>query len=152
MLVARICDSDFAALDGAGGNVASGRWNLKGTPIVYTAGSVALAALERRVHAKSAIDYALLSIEIPDTLPIQAVDYIPDFETSQKLGDQWLRRTETAVMRVPSVIVPDSYNFLLNPRHPLFGVIRVRSASPFVFDSRLLSGLHPEDNPDVVSG
>ena len=82
----------------------------------------------------------LKRIEVPDTLAFETVDSVPaDDKVFRRLGDEWLDHMSTAILRVPSVLVPRQWNLLLNPIHPLFTETRVIEEAPFAFDSRLLS-------------
>lgn len=83
-----------------------------------------------------------LRIEVPDTLPVEKIDFVPaDVAAFQLLGDEWIRHKASPAMKVPSVLVPRQWNLLLNPCHPLFLAIRVVEEAPFAFDSRLLSSI-----------
>ena len=143
--------SNFPDLTGEGGRIASARWHTEGKPIVYLAGSPAGALLERLVHLawreQGTIPrtYDLLKIEGADDLGIANID--PESETqwrtdvsiTRRLGDEWLAVGETAVAQVPSVIAPETWNYLLNPAHPdaqRIGIVRVTRER---FDVRLFS-------------
>lgn len=135
--------------DGAGGMFAHGRWTVRGRPVVYAAGSIALAVLEYTVHYKRRgwIPPTVLGrAEIPDGIAIAAItqEQLPaDWrdpeppETLRELGTDWMVRAEAAVLRVPSALVPEEPNFLLNPAHPNFKLITNSPAVDFVFDRRL---------------
>jgi RES domain-containing protein len=136
-------------LDGAGGRAASGRWNVKGAPIVYTAGTASLAILERLVNSDPDLlpsDLRLTQIEIPDDLPVEDLSRrakLParwravNLALTRRIGMQWLASNHGAVLRVPSAIVPEESNFLLNPAHRTHPLIRARKSRPFRFDDRL---------------
>ncbi|MBO0947379.1 RES family NAD+ phosphorylase [Fibrella forsythiae] len=127
----------------------SARWNTRGRFVIYTAGSRALACLENVVHrsGEGLQDlFRVMVINVPDTLPVETitlVDLPPDwsdyqnYDICQALGESWLRRGATPVMRVPSAIVPQEWNYLLNPAHPLFADIRLLRTEAFAFDPRL---------------
>ena len=143
MRVVRLCRRAFPNLDGVGSSISGGRWNSPGNKIVYTASCGALAVLEYRVSVNKTMpkDLLLLLIEVPNTLEIESSTWHPsDVTTSRRIGDEWLKSKSTAVLRVPSVLVPRQTNYLLNPEHPLFGSIQVVEKEPFVFDSRLMAG------------
>jgi RES domain-containing protein len=148
----RLCRRPHADLRGEGGLRADGRWHRRGRPVVYAAETAALAALDVLVHLDLSpellpADYVLLRIAWrPDVAITElGVDDLPagwaaaeGAAACRELGDAWLRRGTTALLRVPSAIVPVERNLLLNPRHPdrtLFQVVRIE---PFSFDSRLL--------------
>ena len=152
MRVWRICREPYvdAALDGIGGMYTSGRWHSKGNPIVYTASSAALAALEVLVHVDpltAPADLRLLAIELPDDLSIEVIEPItlPDGWHSvpapaalQTIGSSWLTSGRTAALNVPSAVIKVERNFLLNPRHPEVQRVRILSDEAFSFDTRLL--------------
>jgi len=141
MRVVRLCTRRHPELDGEGPRLIGSRWNSPGSPVVYTASCGALAALEYLAHAAELpVGMILKWIEVPDTLPIEKIDSLPaDFKVFRQIGDEWLKQMSTAVLRVPSVLVPRQSNLLLNPAHTLFPAIKVVDQAPFAFDSRLLS-------------
>ena len=125
------------------------RWNSKGLAVIYTASSRALACLENLAHFVGevpGIPYQTMLIDVPDTLTVASVDPrlfpagqpVPeDVAQCRELGNGWLRRGESAVLRVPSVLVPNESNYLLNPAHPDFARIQLVGTEDFRFDSRL---------------
>lgn len=136
------------AFSGVGAAKTAGRFNSLGTPIVYTSDSYALAMLEVRVHVatfRGMRDRVAVSAEIDDDLVevLTAVDLPPDWQkrpaptSTQALGDAWVVSGRSAVLRVPSVVVPEQTNFLLNPEHPDFGRIRIGTPNPLEIDPRL---------------
>ena len=135
--------SEWRALDGEGGVHYGGRWHSAGQPIVYIAGSSALALLEMLVHqAKTSIPepYQLLEIGAPDD--IATTDW-PSEQNHQDIaltaawGDAFLRAATTPLARVPSVVAPVSWNYLLNPLHPDATLVRVVEAQRWPWDQRL---------------
>ncbi len=149
MVTFRITSSQYADLSGEGGMYASGRWHTLGHPIVYTGGSRSLAILEKLVHTDPADlpdDQVLITVHIPDALPSEAIslDAVPDTWTMpldpacMALGDAWLQRMNAAVLRVPSAVVPEESNYLINPLHPDAGRITITATPPFQFDERLV--------------
>lgn len=138
------------AFDGEGARLEGGRWNSPGSPMVYTAGSAALAALEMLVHLGRAatlpayvliacsFDEALVTRANRATLPANWRSY-PAPPELQQLGDAWLRRGTSAVLEVPSAVIPTEPNYLLNPQHADFPSIARTAPQPFEFDLRLLS-------------
>ncbi|RFS21011.1 RES domain-containing protein [Chitinophaga silvatica] len=139
-------------LAGTGARLYGGRWNSPGHAIVYTAGSRALAALEVLVHIplKNIIqDFCIASIHIPDTIAIKVLtkEDLPKGWQSltpapflQDIGDEWSETAKYAVLRVPSVIIAEEHNYLINPLHPDAEQITIKNTQPFVFDQRLLPG------------
>ncbi|MBV8253835.1 MAG: RES family NAD+ phosphorylase [Chitinophaga sp.] len=136
-------------LSGTGARLYGGRWNSKGHSIVYTAGSRALAALEVLVHIplKNIIqDFCIAAIHIPDNIAIrtltekdlpakwQSLAPLPEL---QCIGDEWIATSKYAVLKIPSVVIADEFNYLINPEHPEAQGIIVSETKPFVFDQRL---------------
>jgi RES domain-containing protein len=142
--------SNHAALDGLGGLRASGRWHTRGKPIVYCAESAAAALLETLVHAEiDAEDIPLTfryrEIEAADSVSVEAIrmaDLGSAWQTrvdrTRGAGDKWLRSGRTAILRVPSVIAPGTWNALINPEHPDSAGIRIARVHSHVVDGRLL--------------
>ena len=135
----RLCREPFADLGGEGARRYGGRWNTRGRPLVYAASCAALAVLEVRVHLDLAPellpdDYILVTIELGD-VTIEEVMELPAEPAA--FGDAWLVEGRSAVLQVPSVIVPESANLLLNPVHPSAGQARIIRRRPFAFDRRL---------------
>lgn len=134
----RICRQPFADLSGEGARLVGGRWNRPGRPMLYTAATPELAALEVRVHLDLPPelipdDYVLMSVDL-DGLEVEVLSALPS--DPAHFGDRWLEQARTPVLRVPSVIVPESANLLVNPRHPA-GPGRVHAVRNFRFDPRL---------------
>jgi RES domain-containing protein len=153
MLVYRITKAIYADRLVASGGAA--RWNGRGQFVIYTAATRALACLENVVHRSGEgllAVFRVMVIDIPDEL---AVDTIPvsdlpadwfdfhQYDTCQRLGGAWLRNGQSAVLRVPSAIISNEWNYLLNPAHPQFNRIQLLRTEPFVFDPRL------KTSPDV---
>lgn len=125
------------------------RWNSKGTLLIYTASSRALACLENVVHRSGeGLNQAFrtMIIEVPDGLPMSVVkpeELGTDWQNYQNqistraIGDQWVRKCETPVLQVPSAIIPEEHNYLINPNHPQFSQIQLVKTDPFSFDDRL---------------
>lgn len=152
MIVYRLSKSKFASdLSGRGAEKAGGRWNSKGTAMVYTSASRALCTTEIAVHTPLGnlpLDYLLVTIEIPDTITILELPLtelpgdwksIPQAHSTQLIGDNFVAQGLYAVLKVPSVVVQDEYNFLLNPHHPAASGIVIRGIEPFNFDERLFN-------------
>jgi RES domain-containing protein len=138
-----------SAFSGDGARLVGGRWNSKGTAVVYTAGSESLAILEMLVHlgAGAALDsYVLIGCEFDEALATSVdVTALPTawraFPSAPELaaiGDAWVNGGLSPVLRVPSAIVPSEANYLLNPQHPEFKKLRIVAPSPFSFEARLI--------------
>ena len=133
-------------LGGTGALRSPGRWHHAGQPIVYLAESAAGALLEVCVHTSAndvPPDFTLLKIEAPE-VQVQAIqrDGLPagwqsHLELTRELGTAWLHKKDTALLRVPSAIVPETVNFLLNPTHPDAKKFRIVEALLYPFDVRL---------------
>lgn len=146
----RILTARFAAtaFSGEGARLYGGRWNRKGVPLVYTAGSQSLAMLEMLVQDEPLrARYLMIPAEIPADLSIArlgAEQLPPDWrepaalETLRAIGTAWAAGLTAAVLAVPSAVVPAETNYLLNPRHPDFGRIAVGEAQDLITDLRLI--------------
>lgn len=138
------------ALDRLGGGAAQfgGRWNPIGRPAIYCSTSIALCALEKLVHVDAGPlpPFVLVALDIPDAgnlfapamsdLP-QGWDEMPASASAQALGAAWLAGGAELGMRVPSAIVFEEANMVLNPLHPDFPQVAISIVRPFSFDSRL---------------
>jgi RES domain-containing protein len=139
VLAWRLCREPFADLAGEGARRYGGRWNTAGRALVYAASSAALAVLEVRVHLDLPLellpdDYVLLAIELGD-VAIEELTRMPADPAS--FGDKWLAEQRSPVLQVPSVIVPESPNLLLNPAHRALARARIIRQRRFAFDHRL---------------
>jgi RES domain-containing protein len=136
-----------SAFTGEGARLYGGRWNSPGTAMIYTAQSQSLAVLEVLVHLDSpellkkyllfevAVDEAYVAELDPSKLPRNwRADPAPS--KVQTIGDHWAAGGTSAVLRVPSTLVPGESNFLLSPRHPDFRKFVIGKALPFQFDPR----------------
>lgn len=138
------------AFSGEGARLRAGRWNSKGTTMVYTAGSIALASIEMMVNLPGPMlldEFFRISVQIPPNLIIDlALDKLPGDWNSRPvspaikaIGDRWIKKRKSVVLKVPSVVIPEEYNYLLNPNHPDFGKITIGSPIKYRFDPRLVS-------------
>ena len=152
--VYRICKTKYAAsaVDSEGAFRFGGRWNRRGTRMIYTAGSIALAALEMLVHLDDddlIFAYSYIVAHIPVELILSVKDFRPlpkNWSASptpaslQQLGDDWVREQTSAVLEIPTAIVPLEKNYLLNPAHPDFAKLKLEKPERFIFDERLRKG------------
>ena len=133
------------AFDGEGARLYGGRWNFPGRPVVYTAGSLALAALEMLVHLKSRKELnnywkVLLTFDESLVRTVAVADLPPNWhqgrapQETQAVGDRWLDERVTPILCVPSVVIPEEWNYVLNPLHPQFVEIQQGTPEPFTFD------------------
>lgn len=144
--------ADYEAhdLSGKGAERTGGRWNRPGRPVVYAASSAALACLETVVHLNAGglpLNRFLVRIDIPEDLWRTAVvrevsslpvgwTAVPTGKVSLDIGDQWLHEKHAALLVVPSVIVPEEFNALINPNHPRAGEIVANKLRPWAYDQR----------------
>ncbi len=134
------------AFSGEGARLYGGRWNSAGLSLVYTSGTQALAALESLVHLNPPVifKYAVIPVEFDDTLVEKFTALPPGWMNSpappstRTLGDLWAKEARSAVLELPSAIIPTESNYLLNPAHPDFKKIVIGKPTPFSFDPRLL--------------
>lgn len=142
--------SNHRMLDGYGGLLASARWHTMGRRVVYLAESPAGALLEVLVHLELDVDslppsYKLLKTEAVNdikTKELSSADLPRHWPgnpvITREIGDQWLASRATALLRVPSVIVPETFNILLNPEHEDSRRVRILSHNKYPWDQRLL--------------
>jgi len=140
---------DHRTLHGQSGIEFSARWNTAGRPVVYLAGSAAGAMIEVLMHLEVEPDelpdsYTLLQVTAPASIAIQNLavpdehDWKSDLALTRRLGDEWLRTASTPLARIPSSIMPETWNYLLNPLHPEAQQIVIANATAADFDLRLL--------------
>ena len=130
-------------LSGTGAKLNGGRWNSKGRAALYAAEHISLAKLEVAVHLDLDIipdSYCLIEIEFPDRLKIKILevdelpknwDAIPYLSITQKLGDYILDQNEAVAFKVPSAVIPQEFNYILNPYHPDFNTIQISKIESF---------------------
>src|SRR5947199_5986957 len=149
MRVWRLCRRPLGVIYGEGARRFSGRWSLRGTPVVYTSASAALATLEYYVHLDvedAPPDLVLIAADVPGSLAIEEIRVgrlprewrrTPAPEALARLGTEWVRRGRTAVLAVPSAVVPVERNYLPNPMHPDSRALVVRRAERCMLDPRM---------------
>jgi RES domain-containing protein len=136
------------AFDGKAAQRFGGRWNSPGRRAVYASGAKSLALLEVLVHldvGRSLPRFVAFAFDVDDALVDRlATTQLPrDWRTghgrlaTQQIGDAWLAAAHALALAVPSTIVPEESNFLLNPAHPAFGRLKFGRAMPFLLDARL---------------
>ncbi len=144
--------SKFPTLDGEGGRLYAARWNSIGAPVVYLAASPPGALIEILVHLEIKANnlppaYTLLRVSVPDKIRVPALKvpegnaWKEDEVLTRKLGDTWLKSQRSALARVPSAILPNTFNYLLNPLHKDAPSIHVAESQSATFDPRLLKHL-----------
>lgn len=136
-------------LSGRGALLYGGRWNSPGRAVVYTSQSLSLATLEVAVHLNAAdkmMAYRSMALDIPDelVLPMDPADLPADWaamcvepRVAQSWGDAWFDDQISAVLEVPSVVIPAESNYLINPEHPDFDQIECGPIEKHVMDRRI---------------
>ena len=138
-------------MSGGGAKATGGRWNSKGAPVVYASTTIALATLETLAHLGDNIairNAFLLQIDVPASVwklreIIQPAELEPTWvaeppgSTTVSFGDNWLAGASAPILMVPSVIVPEEYNVLINPMHPRAKRLQAKVVRQFVYDPRL---------------
>jgi RES domain-containing protein len=150
MILYRISNCNYITnLDGTGARLYGARWNSKGVAVVYLASSRALAVLEVLVHLQPLLtpsNFCLAEIEVPEssilnldikTLPVNWKDISPP-AILKEIGNQFTREGKYLMMKVPSSVVPEEFNYILNPTHPDIGTVKIVKQHPFSFDNRLI--------------
>lgn len=151
MIVYRITKQEHATFDGTGGLFGPGRWHKKGNPVIYTSEHASLAAWEKIVHVASfenlPDDLLLIKIETPGsseilTVPVEILvqgwDEFPYCSETVDFGTSFLRQKKHLALKVPSVIIPDEFNVILNPLHPDIHKCKIIHSESFIFDERIL--------------
>jgi RES domain-containing protein len=137
------------AFDVEGARIAGGHWNKIGIPMIYTADSLALAALETVVHLPKQellkkifssipveFDARLVIMLNPADIP-KDWDSFPPVESTQNIGGEWALKKRSVVLKVPSTVIREEFNYLINPAHPDFKKLSIGSPVKFVFDARI---------------
>lgn len=151
MKLFRIAKQPFIRdLSGEGARLHGGRWNKKGSGVLYAAESRSLATVEYLVHLPISIlpkDVCIAEIHIPNLesvhtveikdLPPHWMNYPAPIELPD-IGEAWKRDGQTLLLKVPSVVVKHEWNYLINPAHPLFQNVKLLSVEEYLFDQRLL--------------
>lgn len=127
----------------------AGRWNLAGQKVIYTASSRSLACLEIIVQANRQLktsEFGTMVIYVPDNSSLQQVNVSqlsPDWNQSviseecKLIGSEWYKKKYDLLLRVPSAVIPDEYNYVINTLHPDFKLLKLIDVLPFYFDRRL---------------
>lgn len=137
-------------LSGKGAEITGGRWNAKGTPMLYVATTRSMAYLETVVHLDGSmplpLNRYLVSIEVPDDAWTNAAvcdpashvgwDALPAGKTSVDFGTAWAAGMGSLLAKVPSVIIPEEINVLINPRHPDIANVTAKKIRKWIYDER----------------
>lgn len=149
----RLCKPQFARsikeiMSGEGASLFGGRWNSKGVPVVYLGSTLSLSSMEMLVHLKDSEvlqDYNKLQVSFPESL-VEYIDIqdlpkdwaVPAINSSvQFIGDDWVQDQSSLVLQVPSVVIPEESNYLINPKHPDFEKLIFSDIESYRFDPRL---------------
>ena len=136
------------AFSGEGAKRFGGRWNRPGVPMVYTSETLALAVLETLVHLQPedlGQGYVFFRVNVPDEVALPTATWAlpPDWRrepppsSTQDVGSDWVHGNTSALLRVPSVVIPQEHNILIHPGHPDFSWLEIGSPEPFRWDVRL---------------
>ncbi|MBP9097174.1 MAG: RES family NAD+ phosphorylase [Ferruginibacter sp.] len=148
MTIYRLASGEYKKdLSGNGSRLYGGRWNSVGMHAVYCTENISLAVLEILVNLKKfkqPADYHIVTITIPDHIKPAVImgsrlkkGWKDDYTYSQYIGDEFLRTQQSLFLKVPSAIVEPENNFIINPRHPDSGKVKITSTKIFEFDKRL---------------
>jgi RES domain-containing protein len=147
-VVWRLCAARHArtAFSGEGARLFGGRWNDRGVPLVYTSSTLALAVVETLVHvAEVPLDFVAIRVEIPGSVRVERLasrrlprDWRshPASTRLQRIGTDWARSGRSLALEVPSAVIPEERNVLINPLHPQLGLLIVHKPTHFAFDRR----------------
>ncbi len=152
----RLVNKRFAAeaFSGEGAKAVGGRWNSIGTAVVYASENLSLAALELFIwlsEADKTEEFLVIPFDIPKDLvvafPLSSLPRhwrAPDpVQETMEIGDAWVRSGDSAIFKVPSVVIPAEFNLILNPAHPEFKRLVIHPAESFTFDPRLWKNSTP---------
>ena len=150
MIVYRITNSRYSNdITGTGAKLMGGRWNSKGVPLLYVSEHISLAVLEMLVNTKFKdfiIPLDLLSIQIPEkvtqgeiSLKKMKKDWITDYGYTRFMGDEFIKNKQSLLLKIPSVVITEEFNYLVNPLHPDFKKIKIIETRSFKTDERLFS-------------
>ena len=151
-IVWRLVPPEFARmLDGEGSRIPGGRWNSPGGRVVYTSSHLSLCVLEVYVHIAPELRDSLPELEavrisVPDDASRVEISSdrfarltarVDPLAACRRIGDDWLSRGSHLMLEAPSVLVPEEFNFMLNPEHSRMREVRIVSSRRFRFDPRL---------------
>ncbi len=153
MILYRFAHHKFAEdLSGTGAKLKGGRWNLAGTPVLYTSSSISLALLEILVNTGSFEElqlFKLMQLTLPADAHVYRIDtknlkknWLHDFEYTQWMGTEIMQDKTSLAIACPSAVVQQEQNFLLNPAHKDYSKIRLKEVSGFYFDERLFPSMY----------
>ena len=150
MIVYRITHSHFKDdISGNGAKTYGGRWNVPGLPALYTSEHISLCVLELLVNIslqESQINYHLIQIQIPESAEMALVstkklktNWQNDQMYTRFMGSEFLKNKQSLLLKVPSAVISEESNYLINPLHANFNKIQIIKSFPFKFDKRLFT-------------
>ena len=150
MTVFRICNTHYSEdISGTGAKFYGGRWNSKGVAALYASEHISLSVLEMLVHNRFtdfATDLNLLYLAFADTISVKEVknsklktDWVNDYDYTRFMGDQFIKAGTHAILKVPSAVIKEEHNFIINPSHSDFMKIKITQTVSFSTDKRLFT-------------
>ncbi len=150
MIVYRICNSLYKDdISGYGASIRGARWNDRGLSMLYTSEHISLCALEMLVNillTEVKLNFHLLHIKVPDNASVSSIaveklkpNWRDDEGYTNFIGNEFCKNKNSLVLKVPSAVITEEYNYLINPKHPDFKKIKILNSKPFIFDQRLFS-------------
>ena len=150
MILYRFAPEEYADnIEGNGASKFGGRWNSKGFPVVYTSLTISLSMIELLAHhtsTNSLKNNKLILLELPEDMVISVIkkeemnsNWQSDIKYSQTLGNRFIASCSALLLKVPSAIIPQENNILINPRHQQFSQVKIKDILSFGFDLRLFS-------------
>jgi RES domain-containing protein len=146
-----LASNHYPPLTGEGARRAGGRWNSPGLAVVYSSTSLALCLAEALVHLPGPLpaNYHSFKISIPDDA-VESFDiaslnsnWAQDQAYTRAFGDEWLKEKRSLALTVPSAVLPESLNILVNPLHARISEVQVVDQGLFTFDPRLRPAIKP---------
>jgi RES domain-containing protein len=139
-------------LTGQGAFLYGGRWNSPGKHAVYTAENNLLAALEVALRVpltNISSDYVMIPLLVPDSAAVYSPTLPKNWnrnpKLTQQIGDEFLEANKFLLMKVPSALMSNTFNFLINPKHKLFKEVKVNKPESLLFDERLIKMMQKEN-------
>ena len=147
MILYRFANKKYSHdISGEGSRLFGGRWNSKGIPALYTSLTISLALLELLIHSTSYDEIVTNQLMIIDanldeatdiTLKQLKVNWQHDEDYCKFIGDNFLQSSSSLLFKVPSVVIPEEHNIVINPKHKDFSKVKIKSVRSFEFDVRL---------------
>lgn len=150
MIAYRICNSLYKDdVSGTGSKLTGGRWNSVGIPVLYLSEHVSLSVLEMLINNQFkdfAISLSLLIISLPEKIEIAEIKvgklkdlWQEDFSYTRFMGNEFIKTANTLVLKVPSAVISEENNYLINPLHADFKKIKILKTKSFRTDKRLFT-------------